>query len=84
MIQASAGCTISIRDTSGLADGSVFDRSTGRDPLTFRMGAGQIIPGLKAALDGMGVGETKIVTIPPPTSPMAHITSRRYRPCRAT
>ena len=64
MIQASAGCTVSIHYTGTLADGSVFDRSTGREPLTFRMGAGQIIPGLEAALDGMGVGETKIVTIP--------------------
>ena len=64
MTQATAGSTVSIHYTGTLDDGSTFDSSEGRDPLTFEMGAGQIIPGLEAALDGMTVGESKTVTIP--------------------
>ena len=64
MTHATAGRTVSIHYTGTLADGSCFDSSAGRDPLTFQMGAGQIIAGLEAALEGMGVGETKTVTIP--------------------
>lgn len=64
MSQATAGCTVSIHYTGTLDDGSMFDSSAGRDPLTFQMGEGQIIQGLEAALEGMAVGETKTVTIP--------------------
>ncbi|MFY9245853.1 MAG: peptidylprolyl isomerase [Roseicyclus sp.] len=64
MTQATAGCTVSIHYTGTLDDGSTFDSSEGRDPLTFQMGEGQIIQGLEAALEGMSVGEKKTVTIP--------------------
>ena len=64
MTKATAGCTVSIHYTGTLDDGSTFDSSEGRDPLTFQMGEGQIIQGLEAALEGMAVGETKTVTIP--------------------
>ena len=64
MTQAKPGTTVSIHYTGTLADGTTFDSSAGRDPLTFEMGAGQIIPGLEAALDGMAPGESKTVTIP--------------------
>lgn len=64
MTKATEGATVSFHYTGTLADGSMFDSSTGRDPLTFQMGAGQIIVGLEAALEGMAVGETKTVTIP--------------------
>lgn len=64
MTHATKGATVSIHYTGTLADGSMFDSSTGRDPLAFQMGASQIIVGLEAALEGMAVGETKTVTIP--------------------
>lgn len=64
MTQAMPGTTVSIHYTGTLADGTTFDSSQGREPLTFEMGAGQIIPGLEAALDGMAEGERKTVTIP--------------------
>lgn len=64
MTQATTGTVVSLHYTGTLADGSTFDSSTGRDPLTFELGAGQIIPGLEAAVDGMAEGETKTVTIP--------------------
>lgn len=63
MTQATAGSTVSIHYTGTLADGSTFDSSEGRDPLTFEMGAGQIIPGLEAAVTGMQEGDSKTVTI---------------------
>ncbi len=46
-----------------LTDGTVFDDSTGREPLSFVQGAGSIIPGLDKALPGMAVGEKKRVEV---------------------
>ncbi|MCC5972022.1 MAG: peptidylprolyl isomerase [Pararhodobacter sp.] len=64
MTQAKTGDTVHFHYTGTLIDGSVFDSSEGREPLSFTLGSGQIIPGLDAALDGMAVGEAKTVTIP--------------------
>jgi FKBP-type peptidyl-prolyl cis-trans isomerase SlyD len=48
-------------------DGEVVDstREEGDAPIQFLQGAGQIIPGLEKALDGMMIGESKKVLIPP-------------------
>ncbi|MFK7938741.1 MAG: peptidylprolyl isomerase [Roseovarius sp.] len=64
MTQAKAGDTVKIHYTGTLIDGSIFDSSSGRDPLEFTVGSGQIIPGLDAAIAGMAQGEKKTVTIP--------------------
>jgi len=64
MTQAKAGDTVQFHYTGTLNDGSVFDTSEGRAPLSFTLGTGEIIPGLEAAIDGMEVGEKKTVTIP--------------------
>lgn len=61
MTMIKAGDTVAIHYNGTLADGSVFDSSKGRDPLTFTVGSGQIIPGLDKALPGMSVGEKKSV-----------------------
>jgi peptidylprolyl isomerase len=63
MTHATAGKTVRIHYTGTLDDGSVFDSSEGRDPLEFKLGSGQIIPGLDRAIDGMATGEKKSVTI---------------------
>jgi len=63
MSQAKSGDTVHFHYTGTLNDGSVFDSSEGRDPLSFTVGAGQIIPGLDSAIEGMAVGEQKTVTI---------------------
>jgi len=42
----------------------VFDSSRERDPLTFEVGSGQVIPGFNDAVDGMDVGASVTVTIP--------------------
>lgn len=62
---AKAGDTLRIHYTGRLDDGTVFDKSEGREPLEFTIGGGQIIPGLDRGVVGMEVGETREVTIPP-------------------
>jgi len=64
MTQVKIGDTVHIHYTGTLADGETFDSSAGRDPLEFTVGSGQIIPGLDAAIAGMGVGDTKTVEVP--------------------
>ncbi len=48
-----------------LDSGEVVDSSEGRDPLSFLVGAGQIIPGLEDEMIGMQVGDTKEVKVEP-------------------
>ena len=63
MTTAVFGSTVSIHYTGTLDDGSQFDSSAGREPLSFKLGAGHIIPGLEKAIAGMAVGEKKTVKI---------------------
>lgn len=64
MTDVQSGDTVRIHYTGTLDDGSTFDSSSGREPLEFTVGSGQIIPGLENAVPGMSVGETKVVTVP--------------------
>lgn len=63
-MQAKQGDTVHVHYTGTLDDGSEFDSSRGREPLTFTIGAGQMIAGFDAAVVGMRVGEQKTVRIP--------------------
>ncbi|MFO7855857.1 MAG: peptidylprolyl isomerase [Paracoccaceae bacterium] len=63
MTQAKPGDTLRLHYKGTLDDGTVFDSSEGRDPLSFELGAGQIIPGLEAGLAGMEVGEKRTVRV---------------------
>jgi peptidylprolyl isomerase len=65
MTTAKSGDTVRIHYTGTLDDGTEFDSSSGRDPLEFALGGGQVIPGFDKAVDGMAIGENKTVTIPP-------------------
>ena len=64
MSAAKAGDTVLVHYQGELQDGTVFDSSTGRDPLEFVLGTGQVIPGFDAAVTGMTPGEKKTVRIP--------------------
>ncbi len=64
MEQAKNGDTVRIHYTGKLTDGTEFDSSHEREPLQFRLGAGEIIPGLEREVEGMEVGSTATVTIP--------------------
>ena len=61
--QATAGDTVLFHYTGSLRDGTVFDSSSGRDPLRVTLGRGQVIRGVDEALTGMAQGEEKTVTI---------------------
>jgi len=63
MAEVKAGDTVHLHYTGTLLDGTTFDSSEGRDPLSFVVGSGQIIPGLDVAIPGMTVGEKKVVKI---------------------
>ncbi len=64
MTQVKTGDTVSIHYTGTLLDGSTFDSSEGREPLSFEVGGGRVIAGLDGALPGMAVGEKKTVNVP--------------------
>ncbi len=59
------GNNISVEYTGRLESGEVFDTSRGRQPLSFEVGAGQMIKGFDKAVLDMALGDKKTVTIPP-------------------
>jgi peptidylprolyl isomerase len=61
---AAVGDSVQVHYTGSLSDGTVFDSSEGREPLSFVIGDGTMISGFDAAVRGMEVGETKTFTIP--------------------
>mgnify|MGYP003384054355 CR=1 FL=1 len=56
---------VEIHYTLTLDDGQVGDSTEGEAPLPYLHGAGNIIPGLEAALDGRDTGEKFSVTLTP-------------------
>ena len=65
MQQAKAGDVVKVHYTGKLTSGEQFDSSTGREPLEFTVGAGQMIKGFDDAMPGMNVGEKKTINIAP-------------------
>lgn len=61
---AHTGDKVSVHYRGTFTDGTEFDSSKGKDPLSFTVGAGQMIPGFDNAVMGMKNGEKKTVTIP--------------------
>lgn len=64
MTQAQAGQQVRVHYTGKLDDGTVFDSSTGNDPLTFTLGSGEVIPGFDKGVVGLAVNESRTVKIP--------------------
>lgn len=63
---ATEGTNATVHYRGTLEDGSEFDNSHVRgEPITFTVGAGQMIVGFNDAVNGMTVGETKTVTLTP-------------------
>ncbi|MEN3331715.1 MAG: peptidylprolyl isomerase [Blastocatellia bacterium] len=65
MSQVKEGDNISLHYTGTLDDGTVFDSSDGREPLSFTVGSGEVIQGFDEGVRGMEVGETRDIQIPP-------------------
>jgi FKBP-type peptidyl-prolyl cis-trans isomerase len=61
---AKAGDAAVVNYTGWLTDGTKFDSSVGRQPFSFRLGAGQVIKGWDEGVAGMNVGGKRKLTIP--------------------
>ncbi len=46
-------------------DGQVVETSKGKEPLAYTQGSQQIVPGLESQLEGLHVGDQKLVTVTP-------------------
>lgn len=68
----STGDTVRVHYRGTLSDGSEFDSSTGREPLEFVAGTGQVIPGFDSAVLALSPGEKTTVTIPADEAYGAH------------
>lgn len=64
MQQVKAGDTVKVHYHGRLTDGTTFDSSSGREPLEFQVGSGQVIKGFDDGVSGMEVGEKKTIQIP--------------------
>lgn len=57
------GDAVKVHYKGTLEDGTVFDSSEDKDPITFRVGDGNVIQGFEDAVVGMTKGDTKTITI---------------------
>jgi len=73
MAQATKGSEVTVHYTGTFDDGTVFDSSREREPLTFVLGEGSVIAGFESAVEGMEEGETKQVSLPPEDAYGPHI-----------
>ena len=63
---AAAGQNVTVHYTGWLTDGKKFDSSKDRDdPFVFPLGAGHVIRGWDEGVQGMKVGGSRKLTIPP-------------------
>ena len=64
MQQVKTGDKVNVHYHGKLTDGTTFDSSEGRAPLSFTAGSGQVIVGFDNAVIGMNIGDKKTVQIP--------------------
>jgi FKBP-type peptidyl-prolyl cis-trans isomerase len=64
--EATSGKQVTVNYVGMLPDGTVFDASARHgEPITFALGAGQVIPGWEQGIAGMKVGGKRQLVIPP-------------------
>ncbi|WP_339653470.1 peptidylprolyl isomerase [Flavobacterium frigidarium] len=63
MTQVKENNTVKVHYTGKLADGQVFDTSEGKEPLSFTLGEGRLIPGFEKGLIDMKLNEKKTINI---------------------
>lgn len=64
-MEVKTGDKVRVHYSGRLLDGTLFDSSEGREPLEFTVGAGQMIKGFDAGVQGMRVGDRKTIQIAP-------------------
>jgi peptidylprolyl isomerase len=64
-VRPTKGQTVHVRYRGTLTDGREFDSSEGRGPISFRVGAGEVIRGFEEAVAELDFGGRVTVTIPP-------------------
>lgn len=64
MSTVKSGDTVKVHYTGTLNNGEIFDSSRESDPLEFKLGQGQLIPGFEKAVIGLAEGESTKVEIP--------------------
>ncbi len=62
---ARSGDTVAVHYRGTLDDGKEFDSSAGREPLSFQLGSGQVIPGFDDAVEGLEIGGSITVRLAP-------------------
>ena len=66
MSNINTGQVVSVHYVGTFDDGTEFDSSRNRgEPLTFQLGAGQVIPGFDNAVASMSVGDTQDIRLEP-------------------
>ncbi len=63
-MEVKKGDKVKVHYHGKLDDGTTFDSSEGREPLSFEVGSGMVIPGFDAGVTGMKKGEKKTIRIP--------------------
>ncbi|MDB4326382.1 peptidylprolyl isomerase [bacterium] len=59
------GSKVKVHYTGKLDDNEVFDSSTGKEPLEFTVGEGQLIPGFEQGVMGLNAGDKKTIELEP-------------------
>jgi FKBP-type peptidyl-prolyl cis-trans isomerase 2 len=59
------GSKVKVHYTGKLTDNEVFDSSTGKEPLEFTVGEGQLIPGFEQGVMGLNTGDKKTIELEP-------------------
>jgi FKBP-type peptidyl-prolyl cis-trans isomerase len=62
---ATSGKKVTVHYTGWLTNGKKFDSSVGKQPFTFKLGAGEVIQGWDDGVAGMKVGGKRQLRIPP-------------------
>jgi peptidylprolyl isomerase len=73
MTKAKAGDRVRVHYTGSLEDGTIFDSSSGSEPMEFTIGEGILIPGFENAVIGMNEGDSKTASILPEDAYGDHI-----------
>ncbi|HEY6085265.1 MAG TPA: peptidylprolyl isomerase [Nitrospira sp.] len=59
------GAQVSLEYTLTLEDKTVVESNVGKEPMTYRQGAHEIVPGLERSLEGLVKGEKKHIVVKP-------------------